>query len=170
MSPHSAEAIRAREVLEATVAGAAVAGHTSTTTAVEPTVPRTLVIALIEDDDDNRNLLQTLLELDGHKVAAKADGSGGLHLILELLPDVALIDLGLPILDGFQVARLARANPTCARVVLIALTGQGTRADVARAHHCGFDAHLHKPIQMSELTRILRDIAELKISNHKPLK
>lgn len=103
-----------------------------------------LSVALLEDNDDVRQLMQTMLELDGHSVSAAADGRTGLEQLLARRPDAAIVDIGLPELDGFAVARRARAGGYAGR--LIAVTGYGqthTRRDALKA---GFDAYLVKPV------------------------
>jgi signal transduction histidine kinase/CheY-like chemotaxis protein len=114
-------------------------------------------IVLVEDSADARMALQQLLELDEHVVAVAADGESGLALIFETLPDVALVDVGLPGIDGYAVARAVRAEPRCAGVALIALTGYGQPSDRDRAHVAGFDSHLVKPVDHRALVRVLAD-------------
>ena len=103
-----------------------------------------LNLVLIEDNDDVRQLLQTTLELDGHHVAAAADGRKGLDLLLALRPDAAMVDIGLPGLDGFQVARRARAGGYAGR--LVAMTGYGQVNSQSDALKAGFDTYLVKPV------------------------
>jgi two-component system, sensor histidine kinase len=99
-------------------------------------------------------MLYTKLTLEGHEVHAAADGPRGLEALQEHRPDVALIDVGLPGLDGYEVARRARAivGPS---IRLIALTGYGTPDDRARALAAGFDTHLVKPVHPEALTKAL---------------
>lgn len=121
-----------------------------------------LRIAIIEDNVDSRTTLQTLLELDGHHVQSAADGQRGVELISRWHPDVALVDIGLPGIDGFEVCRLVRsqpsadsdrARPTC----LIALTGYGLPSDREKVVAAGFDHHLVKPLKMAELQTCLTE-------------
>jgi signal transduction histidine kinase len=114
-------------------------------------------IVLVEDGPDARMALQQLLELDGHNVTVAADGESGLALIVEMMPDVALIDVGLPGIDGYAVARAVRAEPSCAGVALIALTGYGQPSDRDHALGAGFDSHLVKPVDHRTLARVLAD-------------
>ena len=107
-----------------------------------------LNLVVIEDNDDVRQLLQTTLELDGHHVAAAADGRKGLDLLLALRPDAAMVDIGLPGLDGFQVARRARAGGYAGR--LVAMTGYGQADSQRDALKAGFDAYLVKPVDAQE--------------------
>jgi len=119
-----------------------------------PTVaPRRIVV--VEDNEDVRAGLSTLLELGGHLVEVAADGPSGLATILASRPDVALVDVGLPGLDGYGVARAVRAVPEARGVMLVALTGYGRPEDRVRAAEAGFDAHLVKPIDEQALLAIL---------------
>jgi signal transduction histidine kinase len=112
----------------------------------EPALPaRRRRVVLIEDNDDIRESLASILVRWGHEVTAEADGAAGLARVLELRPDVALVDIGLPGMNGYEVARRIRAG-TDAAVRIIAITGYGQPADRERAAQAGFDAHLLKPI------------------------
>ena len=106
--------------------------------------PAAMNLVLIEDNDDLRHTLQTTLELDGHHVTAVADGLTGLDMLLALRPDAAMVDIGLPGLDGFQLARRARAGGYAGRMV--AMTGYGQDHSQRDALKAGFDAYLVKPV------------------------
>jgi len=114
-----------------------------------------LRILLVEDNADSRDALQLLLELDGHRVAVAGDGPEALARATELEPDVALIDIGLPGLDGCEVARQLRATPLGSKMRLIAMTGYSQPEARARVIEAGFDSHLVKPIDPGTLTRQL---------------
>jgi CheY-like chemotaxis protein len=118
-----------------------------------------LRIAIIEDNSDSRTTLQTLIELDGHEVRSASDGQAGVALVLNWRPDMALVDIGLPGLDGFEVAREIRSTLASshnqALVKLIALTGYGLPSDRERILSSGFDAHLVKPLRYTELLSTL---------------
>jgi two-component system, chemotaxis family, CheB/CheR fusion protein len=115
-------------------------------------------IVLIEDIEDNREMLKEILELDGHQVISAIDGMSGLDAILESKPDVALIDIGLPMIDGYEVARRVRRDPSCAKVRMIALTGYGQQEDIAKALDAGFDAHLVKPVDPARLALAIEGV------------
>ena len=117
--------------------------------------PRMRVL-LIEDNDDIRSTLQDLLLAHGHQVDVAGDGIEGLRLAQLQRPDVALIDIGLPKLDGYQVAARFRAELPWPPV-LIALSGYGQPEDRSRARTAGFDAHLVKPVRLDELLHALAD-------------
>jgi PAS domain S-box-containing protein len=112
-------------------------------------------VLIVEDNDDAREMLRTMLELSHHTVRAAADGPTGIEAALEFQPDIALVDLGLPGLDGYEVARYLRASGGAKRLRLIALTGYGLPKDVMRAQEAGFDAHLVKPVHPDRLAEIL---------------
>lgn len=123
---------------------------------------RGLRVLVIEDNSDVRHMLKTLLELEGHDIEVAVDGLQGLEMIEFYQPDVALVDIGLPELDGYEVARQVRANPENENVYLVALTGYGERKDRRRALQAGFDAHLAKPVDLDSLTRLLSECARNK--------
>jgi signal transduction histidine kinase/ActR/RegA family two-component response regulator len=111
-------------------------------------------ILLVEDDDNVRKALHRILAVDGHRVQAARDGSEGVELALATVPDVAFIDIGLPRIDGYEVARRIRAA-LGTRMLLVALTGYGQERDHRRSSAAGFDAHLVKPVSYDDLSRLL---------------
>ena len=116
-----------------------------------------LDIVVVEDQDDAREALAMILQLDGHTVSSAADGPEGLGMILAQRPEVALLDLGLPGMNGFDIA--ARVREELGRgVTLIAMSGYGQPEDVRRAEAAGFDRHLTKPVDPKRLAAALRDI------------
>jgi CheY-like chemotaxis protein/anti-sigma regulatory factor (Ser/Thr protein kinase) len=123
--------------------------------AVEPSRARSRSVVLVEDAADARISLQKILEHEGHRVRAAADGASGLAAILEEKPDIAIIDIGLPEMDGHEVARRARASGIDA--YLIALTGYGRAEDKAAASEAGFDLHMTKPPPMERLLALIAE-------------
>ena len=118
-----------------------------------------LSILLVEDNEDIRTTLRDLLELHGHLVAEAADGVRAVELVLGQKPQVALVDIGLPGLDGYRVAELVRAAAGGgAHTRLVALTGYGGAEDRRRALAAGFDAHLVKPISSEDLSHVLDEL------------
>jgi two-component system, sensor histidine kinase len=111
-------------------------------------------ILIIEDNADARDALRVLLELDGHAVEAAGEGQEALELARAKDPDIALVDIGLPGIDGYEVARRVRARDA-RRPVLIALTGYGQPEDRRRATEAGFDEMLVKPVDPTALTELL---------------
>lgn len=120
--------------------------------------PRSLCIALVEDNPDARETLRTLLELDGHVVVTACDGVEGLELIRNRRPDLALIDIGLPEKNGYELARDLRRALGRDGIVLVALTGYGRDVDREAALESGFDAHLVKPVDRDALGKILSGV------------
>jgi CheY-like chemotaxis protein len=116
-------------------------------------------ILLVEDNPDARETLRLLLELEGHRVAAAGTGERAIELALETKFTVALIDIGLPDVDGYQVARRIRASGVGDQMLLIALTGYGQPEDVRRALAAGFNAHVVKPVDPDALTKTLADLS-----------
>jgi len=108
-------------------------------------------ILLIEDNEDGREMMATMLAGYGHEVLEAADGIEGLRIAATGKPDIALVDIGLPSIDGYEVARRLRANPVTMDIRLIALTGYGLAEDQQRALEAGFDLHLVKPINFELL-------------------
>jgi CheY-like chemotaxis protein len=112
-------------------------------------------ILIVEDNADARQMLRHLLELSDHEVHEADDGVRGLEQALVLHPDAVVIDLGLPGLDGYQVAQRIRAAGR-RDMVLIAVTGYGQREDRLRSSVAGFDAHFTKPVDPTALDALLQ--------------
>lgn len=108
-------------------------------------------ILLIEDNEDGREMMATMLADYGYEVLEAADGIEGLRIAATGMPDIALVDIGLPSIDGYEVARRLRANPETSEIRLIALTGYGLAEDQRRAMDAGFDLHLVKPVNFELL-------------------
>ena len=117
-------------------------------------------VVLIEDSDDLLEMTRELLERHGHTVWAARSGLEGIAAILEQQPDVALVDVGMPEVDGYEVVRRrVHSDPMGRRVYLVALTGFTHDAAKVRAHDAGFDLHLAKPINIAQLHEVLRRAA-----------
>ena len=119
-----------------------------------PSTPA-LKVLIVEDDADSREMLQLLLELDGHDVRVAGNVAAALDQIAREAVDAVVIDIGLPGMDGYELARQIRARPhhRCPR--LVALTGYGQPSDQAAVKDAGFDKHLLKPCDPAELSRTL---------------
>jgi CheY-like chemotaxis protein len=113
-------------------------------------------ILVVEDNADAREMLRIALELDGHHVEVAEDGIKGVETALRIHPDVALVDIGLPGLDGYEVARRIRQS-LGEDVRLVALTGYGQAEDRRRTREAGFDVHLVKPVDPQVLGPLLSD-------------
>jgi PAS domain S-box-containing protein len=129
--------------------------HEATRSGGQPAACRPRRVLIVEDNDDAREMLRVLLTHDGHEVHEAVDGPGGLQAALTLQPDIALVDVGLPGLDGYALARSLRAHPNGQRVVLVALTGYGQPEDRRRGEEAGFDAHVVKPVDPAQLALLL---------------
>ena len=112
-------------------------------------------VLLVEDNRDARETLRAWLEELGYRVHAAADGFEGLDAARAHKPTIALIDIGLPGLDGYQLARLLRESDECREAFLVAITGYGRPEDSARAREAGFDVHLVKPVQPERLAHVI---------------
>jgi NO-binding membrane sensor protein with MHYT domain/nitrogen-specific signal transduction histidine kinase/CheY-like chemotaxis protein len=110
-------------------------------------------VVIVEDSEDARLSLRKILEQEGHVVHSAADGLSGFDVIAQVRPDVALIDIGLPGLDGYGLAQKVRS--TGLRTYLIALTGYGLAEDRGRAVASGFDIHVTKPPQIDRLLALV---------------
>ncbi|MCK6530336.1 response regulator [Myxococcota bacterium] len=109
----------------------------------------------MEDNPDSRTTLQDLLTLEGHEVEVAEDGLQGVERALAWSPDVALVDIDLPVLDGYEVARRLRREPRGRAVRLVALTGYGLAGHREKAREAGFDAFVVKPVDLGELRRLI---------------
>jgi signal transduction histidine kinase len=108
---------------------------------------------IVEDNEDARQSLRVLLTLEGHEVHEAADGNAGIETILRVMPDVALVDIGLPGADGYEVARRVRAQ-LGDRIKLVAVTGYGLPEDRKKSADAGFDLHLVKPVDEEGLAKV----------------
>ena len=115
-----------------------------------------LKILLVDDNEDSTRALGMLLEHVGHLVVTAHDGAEALAKAREVNPDVVLLDLGLPVLDGYQVAEALRADEGGAHLLLVAISGYGQPNDRARSKAAGFDQHLVKPVDCGVLLDLLQ--------------
>jgi CheY-like chemotaxis protein len=127
-----------------------------TTTAAATTPPRHRRILIADDNQDAADSLAVLLQMEGHEVTVVRDGREALTTINAVRPEIALLDIGMPELDGYEVARQVRQNTLGRAVTLIAVTGWGQDRDKARALGAGFNHHLTKPIEPTQLLDLIR--------------
>lgn len=118
-----------------------------------------LRLLLVDDITDVADSLAVLLELEGYEVRTAYTGRSALEVAHVFQPEVVLLDLGLPEMDGFEVARRLRASRMPSIRLLIALTAYGSAEDRARTHAAGFDHHLVKPVEPEVLLNLLRSCA-----------
>jgi two-component system CheB/CheR fusion protein len=112
-------------------------------------------VLVVDDCPDTRLALRLLLRQQGHEVCEAGDGPEALKLAPGFAPDVVLLDLGLPGLDGFETARQLRQLPGLGQALLVAVTGHGRLDEVARCFRSGFDLHLLKPYEWNVLGKLL---------------
>jgi CheY-like chemotaxis protein len=115
--------------------------------------PRRLLV--VDDNHDVATGLAEVLKLLGHDVRIAGDGPSALEVDAAFHPDLVLLDIGLPGMDGYEVARRLRGAPPARRPVLVAVTGWGSEEDRRLSEDAGFDAHLVKPLELSVLVEIL---------------
>jgi two-component system, sensor histidine kinase len=112
-------------------------------------------VLVIEDNLDTRDVLKLMLEVEGAVVETAEGGEDALRIAERMRPDIVLCDIGLPDIDGFEVARRIRARRDLNVSRLIALTGYGQAEDMRQAVQAGFDAHLTKPVNIDQLIALL---------------
>jgi signal transduction histidine kinase/CheY-like chemotaxis protein len=120
---------------------------------------RRLRVMIVDDNADAADMLSTLIDMVGHTTRVANDGRSALALAAEFLPDVAFLDIGMPGMNGYQLAENLRRMPGTDRLILIALTGWGDPGARARSKEAGFDHHLIKPTDLEVVQALLTDIA-----------
>ncbi|MDB5798493.1 MAG: hypothetical protein JWP36_2395 [Paucimonas sp.] len=120
-----------------------------------PVARRSLRILIADDNRDAADLLHQFLEMAGHTVQTAYDGRAALELAERFRPDLALLDIGMPEISGYELARLLRQSPKLRSVHLVALTGWGAQEDRVRSHEAGFDQHLTKPVDARTLDDLI---------------
>lgn len=116
---------------------------------------RPLRILVADDNDDGREMLVYLLAAEGHTVAQASDGQSAVDTAATFHPDVVILDIGMPGMNGYTVAQTLRARDDMSSVVLVALSGLGQQEDKARAAQAGFDRHFTKPVDVNSLRAFL---------------
>jgi CheY-like chemotaxis protein len=112
-------------------------------------------VLIAEDNAVNRELLRELLELRGYTVLEACDGQEALQMIEQAQPELLLLDIGMPVMDGFAVIQKIRRNPRLAKLPVVAVTAYAMRGDQERILSSGFDGYLSKPVNPSSLTQEL---------------
>jgi len=125
----------------------------------QPTI-RPLRMLVVDDDVDAAEMLEMLLTISGHAVRIAHDGPAALEAALEFRPNVVLLDIGLPEMDGYEVAKRIRQQPALTNVVLVALTGYGQETIRQRSQDAGFDHHLVKPADFAKVQHILATVSQ----------
>ena len=116
---------------------------------------KSLKVLVVDDNVDAARSLAVLLEMCGHQVTLAYDGPSATQAALAYQPDVVLLDIGLPGLDGYQVAQWIRQQDSLKDVLLVAVTGYGQDSDRQHSKDVGFDHHLVKPVDFDEVERLL---------------
>jgi PAS domain S-box-containing protein len=122
---------------------------------------RSLRVLVVDDNVDTATSLALLAKMSGHDVRAAYDGTAVEEAALDYRPDVVLLDIGLPGLNGFEIAKRLRNQPTLRNSVLVAMTGYGAPSDLQRSFEAGFDHHLVKPADIGKVLQILATVSEL---------
>ncbi len=113
---------------------------------------------IVEDDPDARKVLSLILKLDGYQIHSAPGGQEALSVLADLVPDVVLLDVMMPGMDGYQVCQWIRSNPAIRHVPVIMLSGKADPESVARGMEVGADEYLAKPITPSNLTKQLKTV------------
>lgn len=133
------------------------ANESSTSSSTDPTTGEApLRILVVDDNRDSAETLSMLLELMGNEITVAYDGEQALALANEIKPDVMLLDIGLPKIDGYDVARRIRQEPWGSNPILVAITGWGQTEDKDLSRESGFDHHLVKPVDHDHLLKIIQ--------------
>jgi CheY-like chemotaxis protein len=119
-----------------------------------------LRVLIVDDNVDAAAALELLLQEAGHLVRVAHTGPTGLAAALDFRPDVVLLDIGLPELNGWKVAKRIRQQPILHDIVLVAMTGYGQKADRQHSQRAGFDHHLVKPVDFGKLRQILAAVSK----------
>ena len=127
------------------------------TSDVEPGAPSQTSrnVLIVDDDEDNATMLASTMSALGHRIRVAHDGQSALAIAHDQHPDVALLDIGLPGMDGYELAARLRELPGGDRIRLVAITGYGQARDREASARSGFTAHLVKPVDLSRLREIL---------------
>jgi CheY-like chemotaxis protein len=128
---------------------------------------KTVLVA--EDNPTNRELLRELLEIRGYAVAEACNGEEALAMIEQTPPDIVLLDIGMPLLDGFAVVRKLRENPRFASLPVVAVTAYAMQGDSEKIMNSGFDGYLSKPVSSSLLAQELDRLSSRQNNRKSPL-
>jgi CheY-like chemotaxis protein len=126
------------------------------TTQVQP--PPSLRLLVVDDNEDSADCVSLLFEMSGHQTRTAHDGKGALHTARQFAPHIVFLDIGLPDMTGYEVARTFRADPRLASAKLIALTGFSSAEDKQKALDAGFDFHLTKPVELEVVRALLPNL------------
>ena len=129
----------------------------------EPAAPKSLLrILIVDDNQDGADSLGMMLKIMGNHTATAYDGQTGVEVAERFRPDVVLLDIGMPKLNGYEACQRIREQPWGKSVILIAVTGWGQEEDRRRSHEAGFDHHMVKPVNPTALMKLLGDLQTVK--------
>jgi CheY-like chemotaxis protein len=114
-------------------------------------------VLVVDDNHDSADLLRTMLRIAGHDVTIAHDPPAALAIAERFAPEVAVLDIGLPVMDGYELAARLRQLPQTRTCKLIAVTGYGQSEDHSRSQRAGFSTHLVKPVDVQRLIQILQE-------------
>ena len=118
-------------------------------------------VLIVEDNVDNRAIYRTILEHYGHRVIEAEDGEAGIRKVREEQPDVVLMDISIPLIDGHEATRILKADPATAKIPIIALTAHALAEDRVRAVEAGCDTYISKPAEPRHVAKVVeRFLAE----------
>jgi CheY-like chemotaxis protein len=135
-------------------------GQKSGEEASRPDRTGSLRILVVDDNVDGAEMLAMLLTLTGHVTETVHTGAAALEAARTFQPQIVLLDIGLPLMNGYEVAGRLRSDPAMKGLILVAVTGWGTENDRRRAQEAGFDHHLTKPVQIQKLQELITEIQE----------
>ena len=121
-------------------------------------IPRHHRVLIVDDSEDGAESMAMLLQFAGHETFKAHDGVSALEAAMRLRPDVVLLDIGLPRMNGYEVCRRIREEPWGRTVTIVALTGWGEEDDRQRSEEVGFDAHMVKPVDVDALMKLLASL------------
>ena len=121
-------------------------------------------VLLVEDDRDNRTIYRTILEHSEYAVVEAQDGEAAIQLAQEVMPDAILMDISIPVIDGWEATRRLKGNPVTARIPIVALTAHALHTDRAMAERVGCDGFLAKPVEprrvVEEVERVIGTVSK----------
>lgn len=120
-------------------------------------LPSAIRVLVVDDNEDGAEMLAEILSIQGYSTRIAQDAPSALRVASEFSPQIAFLDIGLPIVDGYELAARLREIPELAKLHLIALTGYGQSEDRRRTREAGFHQHLVKPVDMSAIDAALRE-------------
>jgi CheY-like chemotaxis protein len=121
-----------------------------------------LKVLIVDDCADAANCMALLVKSQGHVVRTAADGDAAIQAAIEFLPHLLLLDIGLPKVDGYEVAKRLRQHPDLGRLAIVAVSGYGEARDIELSHQSRIDHHLMKPADFDQIEKILASVSSLR--------